>query len=60
MFITKIRFHYQAFTIYENAENLKILIEIFLQKLIVSNVVSAFLDHLNPKLFFVGQPWWLA
>ena len=34
------------------------LIEIFCQKLIVSNVILAFLDHLKPKIFFVGQLWW--
>ena len=27
-------------------------------KLIVSNVILAFLDHLKPKIFFVRQPWW--
>ena len=36
---------------------MKILIEIFCPKLIVSNVISAFLDHLKPKIFFAGQPW---
>ena len=39
---------------------MKILIEIFWQKLIVSNVISAFLDHLKHKFFFAGQPWWLT
>ena len=34
------------------------LTEIFRQKLIVSDVILAFLDHLKPKIFFVGQPWW--
>ena len=34
MFIAKIRFHWQAFIIYENGENLKILAEIFRAKLI--------------------------
>ena len=53
-----IRFHWQAFIAYKNGENLKMLTEIFCQKLIVSNVVLAFLDHLKPKIFFVGQPWW--
>ena len=53
-----IRFHWQAFIVYKNIENLKMLIEIFCQKLIVSNVVLAFLDHLKPKILFVGQPWW--
>ena len=58
MFVTKIRFHWQAFTVYKNGENLKMLIEIFCQKVIVSNVILAFLDHLKPKIFFVGQLWW--
>ena len=35
---------------------MKILIEIFCQKPIVSNVISTFLDHLKPKIFFAGQP----
>ena len=35
----------------KNGENLKILIEIFCQKLIVSNVTSAFLDHLKNTFF---------
>ena len=39
-------------------KNWKIVIEIFCQKLRVSNVILAFLDHLKPKLFFVSQPWW--
>ena len=53
-----IRFHWQAFIIYKNGENLKMLREIFCQKLIVSNIILAFLDHLKPKIFFSGQPWW--
>ena len=53
-----IRFYRQAFIIYKNGENLKILKEIFSQKFIVSNVILALLDHLKPKIFFVGQPWW--
>ena len=53
-----IRFHRQAFIVYKNAENLKILIEIIRQKLLVSDVILAFLDHLKPKMFFFGQPWW--
>ena len=32
--------------------------EIFGEKLIVSNMVLAFLGDLKPKIFFVGQPWW--
>ena len=52
------RFHWQAFIVYKNEENLKMLVEIFCRKLIVSNVLLAFLDHLKPKIFFVGPPWW--
>ena len=52
-----IRFHWQAFIVHKNRENLKMLIEIFCPKFIVSNVILAFLDHLKPKIFFVGQPW---
>ena len=58
MFIIKIRFHWQAFIVYENGQNLKTLIEIFRQKLMVSNIILAFLDHLKPKIFFDEQPWW--
>ena len=53
-----IRFHWQAFIVYKNGENLKMLIEVFCQKLIASNVILAFLDHLKHKIFFAGQPWW--
>ena len=42
-----IRSHRQAFTVYKNWQNLKILIEIFCQKLIVSSVILAFLNHWN-------------
>ena len=45
-----IRFHRQAFIVYRIGENLKIPIEIFGQKLIVFNVIFAFLDHLKPKI----------
>ena len=38
-----------------NGENLKMLTEIFCQKLIVSNIILAFLDQLKPKIFFVDQ-----
>ena len=31
------------------------VIEIFCQKLIVSNVILVFLDHLKPKIFFVAM-----
>ena len=51
-----IRFHWQACIVYKNGENLKMLIEIFCQKLIVFNVILDFLDHLKPKIFFVIQP----
>ena len=37
-----IRFHWQAFIVYKNGENLKMLIEIFCQKLIVCNVILVF------------------
>ena len=53
-----IRFLRQGFIVYKNGENLRMPIQIFCQKLIVSNVILAFLDHLKPKIFFVGQPWW--
>ena len=32
------------------------LMEIFCQELIASNVTLALLDHLNSKIFLVGQP----
>ena len=47
---------YQAFSICKNGEKLKMLIEIFRQKLIASNVILAFLDHLKTAIFFVSQP----
>ena len=25
---------------------------------IVSTVILVFLDHLKPRIFFFGQPWW--
>ena len=50
------RFHWQAFIVYKNGENLKILIKIFFRKLIVCNVILAFLDHLKPKIFFFSRP----
>ena len=49
------RFHRQVFTVYINGENLKMLIEIFCQRLIDSNVILTFLDHLKPKVFFVAN-----
>ena len=52
-----IRFHWQAYIVYKNRENLKILTEIFCQNFIVSNVISVFLEHLKPKIFFFSQPW---
>ena len=36
---------------------MKTLIEIFCQKLLVSNVTLVFLDHLKPKISFAGQTW---
>ena len=53
-----IRFHWQAFVVNKNGENLKMLIEIFCQKLTVSNVILAFFDILKPNIFFVDQLWW--
>ena len=53
-----IRFHLQSFSVYKDGENLKMLIEMFRQKLVVSNVILAFLDHLKLKIFFVSQSWW--
>ena len=50
-----IRFHWQAFTVYKNGKSLKMLIGVFCQKLVFSNVILAFLDYLKPKIFFVGQ-----
>ena len=37
--------------VFKNGENLKILIEMFHQKLIIS--ILAFLDYLKPKIFFI-------
>ena len=53
-----IRFHLQSFSVYKDGENLKMLIEMLRQKLVVSNVIWAFLDHLKLKIFFVSQSWW--
>ena len=47
-----IRFHWQAFIVYKNWKNLKMLIQVFCQKLIVSKVILAYLDHLKPNIFF--------
>ena len=45
-----IRFHPHAFIVYKNEENLKILIEMFCQKRIVSNVLLALLENfLRPR-----------
>ena len=44
-----IRFHWQTLIVYKNRETLKMLIEMFCQKLIVSDVVLAFLDIWNLK-----------
>ena len=54
MFLTKISFHWQAFIVHKNGEKLKVLIDIFLEKLTVSNAILAFLDHLKPKIFNHG------
>ena len=53
-----IRFHWEAFIVYKNEENLKMLIQVFCMKLIVSNVILDFFDDLKPKIFIVDQPWW--
>ena len=53
-----IRFHWQAFIVYKYGENLKMLINIFCPNFVVSNVILAFLDYLEPKIFFITQPWW--
>ena len=57
-----LRFHWQAFIVCKSGENLKILIEIFYQiKLllfILLILILVFLDHMKPRIFFVGQPWW--
>ena len=50
--------HWHAFVVYKNGENFKILIKIFFQKLLVYNVVLAFLDQLKPRIFSIDQPWW--
>ena len=42
-----IRFHWQAFIVYINRVYLKMLIQLFCRKLIVSNLTLAFLDHLK-------------
>ena len=51
------RSHWQTFIVYKNVENLKILIKVFCKNRILSNVILAFLEHVKPKVFFVGQPW---
>ena len=50
-----IRCHWLAFVVYKNGENSKMQTEIFCQKFIVSKIILAFLHHLKPKRFFVGQ-----
>ena len=49
---------YIIYIICNNGENLKVLTEIFRQKLIISNVILAYLDHLQFKILFVDQPWY--
>ena len=51
-----IGFHHEAFVICKNGKNLKMLIEIIREKLVVANIILAFLDHLKPGIFFAGQP----
>ena len=51
-----LRFHHQASLKCKNGQSLKLLIEIFRQKHIVSIVILAFLNHLKPRIFFIGQP----
>ena len=46
-----IRFHGQAFILHRNGENLKILKEIFCQKLLASIVIFVFSDIWNQKYF---------
>ena len=53
-----IRFHLQSLSANKDGENLKMVIEMFRQKLVVSNVILTFLDHLKLKIFFVSQSWW--
>ena len=48
-----IRFHWEALIVHKNEENLKMLIEIFYQKLFVSNVILAFLDRLKPTVLLI-------
>ena len=38
-------------------ENTSMCQEVIRQK-IVSNVILVFLDHMKPRIFFVGQRWW--
>ena len=49
-----------SFHCIQNGENLRTLIEMFRRKLTASKVILAFVDHLKPNNFFVGQPWWPA
>ena len=51
-----ISFHRQAFIVYKNGKKFKVLIEIFCQKIIVSNVILAFLDRFKPKPNFLRRP----
>ena len=53
-----IRFHWQAFIVHKNGDNLKMLMQVFCQKRTDSNVFLAFLTLLKPKIFFVGQSLW--
>ena len=55
---SKSEFYRQAFIVNKNGDNWKLLIEMFGQKLIGSNVILLFLHYLKPKFFFVIQSWW--
>ena len=53
-------YHHQDFIICKNGQSSKMLIEVILQKRIVSNFILALLEHMKPRIFFVSQPWWLV
>ena len=48
--MVKKRHHGQALIAYNNGQNLELLIETIRQKLLVLNVILAFLDHLKPEI----------
>ena len=49
--LTAVRLFSLSYQSVNNRENLKILMQIFRQKFLVSKVISAFLNHLKPKNF---------